>query len=408
MSVLFKQDDRKLVEEAFHRISSVEDTLSRITPLIKQFGITRVANITGLDKIGIPVALAVRPNSRSVAVSQGKGTTLQHAKASAMMEAIEIWHAENFSGPVYYGKKRELQREWKIVETDRLPKQPHAIFTETTPMLWVEGQDLFSEEPVLVPFEMIHADYTRPIQPAHGHFPASTNGLASGNSNLEAVCHALAEVIERDALSLWHFANKKHKRDQRIDPASMRDDECLRLLELIGNADLVCGMWNITSDTGIPTILCIIRDNKQKNGHIGLGSGTHVTSSIALRRAITEAAQTRLNYISGSRDDLDPAEYDGDGLGNKHEFADDAFGDPVSPLNFSDIPSHTLQTHREDLNWMLKSLSAVGIAEAVWVDLSREEMGIPVARLVVPGLEAPHDDDDYVAGPRAREVCQHG
>jgi ribosomal protein S12 methylthiotransferase accessory factor YcaO len=46
-------------------------------------GITRLGNITGLDRIGIPVAIAVRPNSRSVSVSQGKGLELPQALASA-------------------------------------------------------------------------------------------------------------------------------------------------------------------------------------------------------------------------------------------------------------------------------------------------------------------------------------
>ena len=59
-----------------------------------RMGITRLANITGLDRIGIPVAIAVRPNSRSVSVSQGKGYDLPQAMASALMEACEGFHAE--------------------------------------------------------------------------------------------------------------------------------------------------------------------------------------------------------------------------------------------------------------------------------------------------------------------------
>jgi ribosomal protein S12 methylthiotransferase accessory factor len=44
-------------------------------------GVTRIANVTGLDRIGIPVAIAVRPNSRSVSVAQGKGQTVPLALA---------------------------------------------------------------------------------------------------------------------------------------------------------------------------------------------------------------------------------------------------------------------------------------------------------------------------------------
>jgi YcaO-like protein with predicted kinase domain len=408
MNAVFTDDGRKLLEQASHRIMSVEDTLSRISPLAGQFGITRVANITGLDRLGVPVAIAVRPNSKSVAVSQGKGSTLLHAKVSAMMESIEIWHAENFPGPVYYGKKQDLLENWNIVDTKRLPKQPDAEFSDTTQMLWVEGTDLFSGNSVLVPFEMIHADYTRPVAPTHGIFPASTNGLASGNSNLEATCHALAEVIERDALSLWHFADENYKRERSINPATVKEDECLQLFERIDQAGLVCGLWDITSDVGVPTMLCILRDGRERSGHIGLGSGCHPTSTVALRRAITEAAQTRLNYVSGARDDLDPAEYDEDGRMQKRSFADEELADQSHALNFNDIPSFLNQCHSEDLNLMLESLARVGISEAIWVDLGREEFAIPVARLVVPGLESPHDDDQYVTGPRARKFLDNG
>jgi YcaO-like protein with predicted kinase domain len=67
--------------------------------------------VTGLDRIGIPVALATRPNSRSVAVSQGKGLTLAAAKVSALMEAIELWHAEHIVRPMIFAAERDLPEQ---------------------------------------------------------------------------------------------------------------------------------------------------------------------------------------------------------------------------------------------------------------------------------------------------------
>src|SRR4051812_8700232 len=77
-----------------HRMVAPEQTLSRITPLAQSMGITRVATITGLDVIGIPVVAVTCPNSRSIAVAQGKGLSLAAAKVSGLMEAIENFHAE--------------------------------------------------------------------------------------------------------------------------------------------------------------------------------------------------------------------------------------------------------------------------------------------------------------------------
>ena len=66
------------------------ETLAWVQPLLPRFGITRVANITGLDRIGIPVWISVRPHGRSLSVAQGKGLTPELAQASAVMESIEL------------------------------------------------------------------------------------------------------------------------------------------------------------------------------------------------------------------------------------------------------------------------------------------------------------------------------
>ena len=55
----------------------------------------------------------------------------------------------------------------------------------------------------------------------------------------------------------------------------------------------------------------------------------------------------------------------------------------------------------DDLSWMVERLRSHGIEQVIAVDLTRPEIGLPVARIVVPGLEAPDDDEDYVPGPRA-------
>ena len=53
-----------------------EATLARVLKLAPALGITRLSTVTGLDRLGVPVAVACRPNSRSLAVFQGKGLTL--------------------------------------------------------------------------------------------------------------------------------------------------------------------------------------------------------------------------------------------------------------------------------------------------------------------------------------------
>ena len=66
-----------------------DESLKYIKPKTPEFGITRIADVTGLDRIGIPVAIAVRPSALSISVSQGKGTTIESAMMGAIMESID-------------------------------------------------------------------------------------------------------------------------------------------------------------------------------------------------------------------------------------------------------------------------------------------------------------------------------
>src|SRR5262245_21673480 len=82
------------------RLIDPAQTLARVRPYLTQMGITRIANVTGLDYIGVPVVMVYRPNSRALAVSQGKGLTLAAAKASGLMESVESYHAERIALPL--------------------------------------------------------------------------------------------------------------------------------------------------------------------------------------------------------------------------------------------------------------------------------------------------------------------
>ncbi|MFD2740546.1 YcaO-like family protein [Sulfitobacter aestuarii] len=403
MEAACEAGDEKRLERGLHRICSAETTLRRIRPLMGRFGITRLADVTGLDRIGLPVMLAIRPNARSIAVSQGKGLTRAQAAASALMEAIEIWHAEHFDGPVFFASHADLARRHDFVDLARLPAQRGGGFDSHERLHWVQASDLLGTGPKLVPREMVHADYTHPLPPGAGHFPASTNGLASGNHRLEAICHGICEVIERDALALWHRQDLSARRATRLDPDSLEGAELPGLIARFARAGLETALWDVTSDIGIASFLCVIREPGGE-GHLGLGSGSHPDRAIALRRACTEAAQTRLNYISGAREDLSLAEYGSAGRAEKAQSFAALFDAPPGRRRFVAVPSRRNRHLQEDLDHLLRLLQRAGIAEVALVDLARSEHDIPVVRVIIPGLEAPHDDAGYVPGARARHI----
>lgn len=388
-----------------HRSVAPGETLARLRPLLADMGITRVANVTGLDRLGLPVVMVCRPNSRSIAVSQGKGLDLEAAKASGVMEAVETYHAERISHPLVFGSYRDLHQTHPIVDIDRLPWISDSRFHHSLPMLWIEGRDLITEKTILLPFELVNANFTLPLPPGSGCFVAGTNGLASGNHRLEAICHGLAEVIERDATALWNQSDRRSVAERRLDLDSVSDSACREILDRLERADLTTAVWETTSDIGVACYHAMVVDS-QRGGHFGAGAGCHPARGIALSRALTEAVQVRMTYITGARDDLAPKDYAPPALAEKERHARFLIDSQRPQRAFDDGPTCEAETFEKDLDFMLRRLRAAGIDQVIEVDLTRPDLNLPVVRVVVPGLEGPDDDESYLPGPRARAVAR--
>ena len=69
-------------------------------------------------------------------------------------------------------------------------------------------------------------------------------------------------------------------------------------------------VWDVTSDIRISAFVCDIPSTGDDTLRRFRGAGCHPNRSIALARALTEAAQIRLTYISGNRDDLPSSDYE--------------------------------------------------------------------------------------------------
>jgi ribosomal protein S12 methylthiotransferase accessory factor len=394
--------------DATHRLIAPAETLARRVPLMPVMGITRLANLTGLDVIGLPVVMAIRPNARSLAVSSGKGLTLEAAMASGLMEAIELYHAERIRTPVILASHAELRHSHPLADVARLPRLSLERFHDHLTLPWIEGVDLLQRRPAWVPFELVHCNFTLPLPPWSGCFPMTSNGLASGNHVLEAIAHGLCEVIERDALALWHLRSEEAQHARRIDLGTVDDERCLAAMTLVCRAGLSLGLWEITSDIGVPAYECVIVDRDRtplERGYATSGTGCHPTRAIAAARAITEAVQGRMIYVAGSRDDRDRAAY---AAASDPAFLDEVrerIGDPGGALDFRTRPSVLHTAFAPEVRWLLDRLTAAGIGEAIVVDLSREEFGVPVVRVIVPGLEGVDGAPGYVPGPRARAMA---
>jgi YcaO-like protein with predicted kinase domain len=389
------------------RACSPERTLERIGPYLSQMGITRIAVVTGMDHIGIDTVAVTRPNARCVSVVQGKGCTLAAAKASGVMEAVEQYHAERVCRPLLLGRRAELSTSCAVADVRRLPHFVRA-FSDTERLLWIEGVELRSQGRLWVPYDLVHLDFTLPLPEGSGCFLMGTSGLASGNSLLEAACHGVYELVERDAVTLFYLRAPEEQWRRRVDLSTIDDPSCLELLQRYERAEIAVAVWDVTSDVGLPCFLCsIVEREREPLRALGAasGAGCHSERGVALSRALTEAAQSRLTRISGARDDLSPEQLERLNSAEAHARSlAQVAPSPHAERPFQAVPSFASGSFEADIARCYACLEAAGLGQIIGVDLSLPQFPVSVVRMLVPGLEGFGEVPGYRPGARARRL----
>jgi YcaO-like protein with predicted kinase domain len=386
-----------------HRRVPPEETLARLAPRMEQLGITRVANLTGLDRVGVPVVTAVRPNARSLATSQGKGLSLAAAKVAAIMEAAELHHAETVSGPLWWARPDELAGERPFLDPLDLPRSAAAAAYDG-PLAWIEAEDLRHGGTLLVPFACVSADYTQGTDSLGHGLSATTGGLGAGNDREEALLQGLTELIERDAVTLWRLGGAPRRRSSVVDPATIEDQAAADLLDRLRRARLRARVWDATSDLGVPVAVCLVAGTDPDDADPEFGAGCHPRPAVAVLRALLEALQARLTFIAGSRDDMGDELYAPARRERRRWEAARWLAEPAAPLRSAARAADGSATSRGELDAVLGALAARGLRQVAAVDLTRAEIGIPIVRALVGGLEGSIDAPDYSPGRRARRL----
>jgi ribosomal protein S12 methylthiotransferase accessory factor len=396
----------KAFTDGTHRAVAPDETVRRLLGWLDHFGITRVADITGLDRLGIPVMAAYRPDAWSLAVSMGKGTTPDAARASALMESIELWHAERPTLDLQWGTAAGLGVDHRLIDWTGLAFAPGCTFDTSVETSWALATSLVDGNSLLVPYEAVHTEGRDPEPPGSGWFANTSNGLASGNTLSEALLHALCEVIERDAATLFRLSSDPGRR--AVDVSTVTDPSCLALLASVDAAGLAALVHDMTSDVGVPAVSCTLfepgRDSTQYV-YASTGMGCHPAPAVALSRAVTEAAQSRLTLISGARDDMFRARYDplADAEARAESLTAQWEAARTAPRSFADLPDVAGATIEDDVDTVVGAIAGRGL-HPCWVDLSQPDIGIAVVRAVVAGLEHLVEVPGYAPGPRARAV----
>jgi putative methanogenesis marker protein 1 len=351
-------------------------------------GVTRIADVTDLDIVGIPVFHTVRPQAAPGlnTVTSGKGATPEAARVSAIMEAIErTWCEPPSQATQRQAAYAELQRaNVPSLDPRRLILRRGGTWTPDVVLSWWLTREINSDIEVLLPSLAIFTPY--PAQ--YGMFRSNTIGLASGNNPQEALLHGLLEVIEQDCTAFGETL----RGGSRIRLKSL-PDSLGALVEKFEQADVSVRLYVYLNDLAVPTVFATVDDTHSRDGMlINGGAGCHLDPIVAATRALTEAAQSRLDVIGGAREDLDGQAYRRHASyeGMRGMLRNWESGRPE--IDFDQIPSESTGTTGGDLTRIIGRLDSAGLPLVFATELAPDDLPFSVTKVVVPGLETHHHD----------------
>ncbi len=393
MKPLTLERSPKYDREGGIRTMSPEDTLERTLPLLYEAGIRMPEDITGMDNIGIPVFSISRPDAAEGAVSSynGKGATYEQAKASAVMEAMERFSAEmrDYDELVFGTYEQAGETGLAVDPADLILPIDRLNYYRDAEIAWCEGWEMFRGEKIWVPACAVYHPYV-----TDGDlqlFRYNTNGLASGNTMEEAILHAAFEVIERDA---WSLAEDREVAvaDVSAEPDSVPG----RLLEAFSEQGVEIKLKDITTDVGVPTIGAASDDVATKDPEmLAIGVGTHLNPEIAAVRAITEVAQSRATHKQGVKVNAKLQKATREmGYEKIKRLNRLWYSDLDRKVNLNDMEDGSTDYVLDDIEVVLDRLMNAGFEMAIVSDLTRPEVGVPVVRVIIPGMECSTMDPD--------------
>jgi ribosomal protein S12 methylthiotransferase accessory factor len=336
---------------------------------IPGLGITRLGFLTGLDRLGIPVAQAVRPLARTISVHSGKGLTDAQAIASVLGEATEYAAIERFCRVDCDGTAREVS-EARFIGGTNGPADLCQAWVRTEPI---------AGPAFLVPLAQVRMDFGE-LHP----LAVSSNGNAAGTTREAAVLAGLLEVVERDAVADWIDREHIGRSLDSFAPDLVADNATRAAIVRARAGGVQIRFHALSSRTRIPVVSCQILDTRPDRiaGRVAVGTAARPTLAEAVRDALTEAAQVRLTRISGARDDMIPPhqEDEANGFGVDVPLPPGRSGRGLAKALFAAC------VEDDPLAWAVSRVVAAGFPEIGFVDLAFPGCPLAVVKVVVPGM----------------------
>lgn len=338
-------------------------------------GISRISFVSEYDCMSVPVVAAIRPSvgDKQISSCQGKGSTNEQAFASALMESFER-HALNVVRVDFVSKIEGLSDNFHFPISTQELKSGMAID-------WIAAKEVMSNTLAFVPKFMVEFPTQLPLS-IDGKFFPNTTGVASGCSILDASCQAIYEVIERNATSLF----RERFPAVNVHLESIEDECCTKLIHTLIKNKVDIKIFDLSSLAVVSTFMVVTKDfdSYLVPNVLICGQASHLDSTIALKRALLEALQSRSVAIQGSREDLTRHSTEWTDKASAQLSWDSLIG---QCLKGNITNTKMLATNKvEEFMEVVDHLKNEQVTEMYIVDLTKKENNIPVVKVIIPKL----------------------
>lgn len=336
-------------------------------------GVTRLADVTGLDTIGLPVWQAVRPAGKALSVHQGKGATATAARIGALCEAIESHCAENAPADGPGCRFDALPAPARAPHLSDYTRQREAGAKPDEAVQWCVAQELAGGGPFYLPHDLVSLDFTAQRR---SPFDRSSAGLGLGGDSGAAIAVSLLELVERDCVGEWQRRPWPARMAEAIDLATVRYGWFGEWRERLAAQRIDLAVFAPAAVVSVPVAICWIGGGEAFGPAYRSfsGSACHADPELALFKALAEALQSRLTFIAGVRDDILPSHYR-------------ARGSPIpEALAAAGRPWDGERRFGSGWEAVAAAIAEAGYDRIAVKRLDRELDGIAVTKAFVPGL----------------------
>jgi ribosomal protein S12 methylthiotransferase accessory factor len=338
-------------------------------------GVTRLADVTGLDRLGLPVWQAVRPAGWSLSVHQGKGAWPAQAKIGALCEAIEAHCAERVPGDGPVTTLASLPEGQRAAEISDYCRDRSRVPPLDARVRWSEAADLASGAACYLPHNLVSLDFRSETTSL---FERVSGGLGAGPDEEHALSTALLELVERDAVGEWQRQDAGARAVTALKLGSVPFEWFREWRERLACAGADLQVFELKTAAAVPAFLCIVGGAGEfgKGYRRFEGHAAHGSAETALFKALAEAIQSRLTFIAGVRDDFLPSAY------RRQE----ASRRPQDWPPDGALPWHERETVARPVEHVVEQLARRGFRQVAVKRLGEGLEGVSVVRAFVPGL----------------------